>query len=442
VGNLYREFKGLANVLPPERMGFSYLSAALNVDIDDTGMIRRRPGYRKIYDGSPHSLWSDGRVCLFSEGGQMKEFLRPEGQGGPYGARTLCQGLTSGRRLAYLSLNGTVYYSDGAVTGAIDTRGEGGCVPRTWGMTPPAAPELSPADGGLRPGRYAVALTYVRRGGAYSPSGGQESGTSALSYIEITSGGINASVTASDDPDVTGINLYMTTTSGQTLYLARRITTNQSASVSLRDEPAPMLTAVTEGLRPPPAGHLITHYRGRIYTAAYDVLYYSEPFAYELFNMAGNWIPFNGMITLLAAAEDGIFIGTTDELFMLRGAAPDKFTLHRVSDCGALYATQTTGELRRSGANSLQRTLFWESRRGKCSVSLAGGTEITYAALGVYSYECGLTGSGLLQSRDGMNLYISVTKGTNTGGPPVNRYMEDTYAGGAPTLPLISISAS
>ncbi|MBF0459308.1 MAG: hypothetical protein HQK99_15570 [Nitrospirae bacterium] len=444
MGNAYREFKGLANVLPPERMGFSYLSSALNVDIDDSGMIRRRPGYKKIYEGAPHSLWSDGRVCLFCEGGQLKELLRPEETGGHYSVRSLRQGLTSGRRMAYLSLNGTVYYSDGSITGAIDTRGESP-MPRTWGMTPPPPAALSVISGSLRPGRYAIALTYVRRGGTYSPSGGQESGTSVLSFIETATGGITAAVTASDDPDVAGINLYVTALSGETLYLTMRFP-NQSGSVSLQDEPAPMLTSVTEGLKPPPAGHLMTYYRGRIYTAAYDILYYSEPFALELYNMAANWIPFNGMITLLAAAEDGIFVGTKDEIFMLRGATPDKFTLHRVAGCGAVSATQATGEMRHSGTggNSLKRTLFWESRRGKCSVSLEGGSEISYPAEGIFSYECGLTGAGIVERRDGMNLYISVMKGVagNATDPPVNRYMESAYASGAPKLPLISISAS
>ncbi|MBF0568364.1 MAG: hypothetical protein HQK95_05795 [Nitrospirae bacterium] len=444
MGNVYREFKGLANVLPPERIGFSYLSSALNVDIDDSGLIRRRPGYKKVYEGAVHSLWSDGRVCLFCQGGQLMELLAPETTGGPYAGRCLRQGLTSGQRMAYLSLNDTVYYSDGIVTGAIDTRVQDHTT-RTWGMTPPPAPQLSPADGNLRTGRYAIALTYVRRGGAYSPSGGQESGTSVLSSTgETDAGGITVTVIASDDPDVVGINLYMTTVNGETLYLAMRLP-NQSAAVSLKDEPAPMLTAVTEGLKPPPAGHLITYYRGRIYTAAYDVLYYSEPFAFELYNMAANWIPFNGMITLLAAAEDGIFVGTQDNLFMLRGTTPDKFTLHRISDCGAVIATQATGETRHSniGTNSLKRTLLWESRRGKCSVSLEGGSEINYAAEGIYSYESGLTGAGIVQRRHGMNLYISVMKGViDDGGPRVNHYVETVYAGGAPTLPPISISAS
>ncbi len=253
MGNVYKEFKGLANVLPPERMGFSYLQSAKNVDIDDTGMIRRRPGYKKIYGGVAHSLWSDGRVCLLREGDELKELIRPNAPGAPYGVRSLRQGIDSERRMAYLSLNGTVYYSDGAITGAIDTRSEV-CVPRTWGMRPPLPPELSNTTGGLRQGRYATALAYVRRHGAYSPTGGQESGTSALSYIETTpSGGINAAVTASDDPGVVGINLYMTTASGETLYLVRRLP-NQDAAIIVKDEPTPMLTTVTEGLKPPPRG--------------------------------------------------------------------------------------------------------------------------------------------------------------------------------------------
>ncbi|MCG6552567.1 MAG: hypothetical protein L7F77_09590, partial [Candidatus Magnetominusculus sp. LBB02] len=217
MGNLYREFKGLANVLPPGRMGFSYLQSALNVDIDDSGMIRRRAGYRKVYGGTPHSLWSDGRICLFCEDGQLKELMKPETDGGPYEVRSLRDGITSGSRMAYLSVNGTVYYSDGVATGAIDTRGNI-AVARSWGIAPAPAPVLSACSGNLRPGRYAIALTYVRKGGAYSPSGGQESGTSMLSFIETASGGITVNVTASDDPDVVGINLYVTTVSGETLY--------------------------------------------------------------------------------------------------------------------------------------------------------------------------------------------------------------------------------
>ncbi|MBF0517767.1 MAG: hypothetical protein HQK97_11745 [Nitrospirae bacterium] len=443
MGNLYREFKGLANVLPPQRMGFSYLTEARNVDIDDSGMIRRRAGYKKIYDGSPACLWSDGCVCLFCEGGSLKELLPPPAPGAPYAERTLRQGLTSGRRMAYLSLNGTVYYSDGLITGAIDTRGNSS-IARSWGMVPPAPPTLSAASGNMRPGKYAIALTYVRKGGAYSPSGGQESGTSVLSYIETTTGGITATITASDDPDVAGINLYITTVYGETLYLAMRLP-NQSIDVDLKDEPAPMLTTLTEGLKPPPAGNLLTYYRGRIYTAAYDILYYSEPFALELYNKSVNWIPFNGQITLLAAATEGIFVGTKDELLFLAGATPEKFTLHRLSDCGAVAATQTTAAVAHNsnGVSSLRRTLYWESRRGKCSVSLDGGTEINYPARGVYSYPCGLTGAGIVERRGGMNLFISVMRGaSNAADSDPNRYSEDIYGSGCPQLPDISIIAS
>ncbi|MEO5360626.1 MAG: hypothetical protein H7843_09270 [Nitrospirota bacterium] len=443
MGNAYKEFKGLSNVLPPERMGFSYLSSAVNVDIDDSGMIRRRSGYKKVYGGTPHSLWSDGRVCLFCENGQLKELVRPEVPGAPYGVRSLRQGLTSGRRMAYLSLNGTVYYSDGVITGAIDTRGERP-VARTWGMMPPPMPLLSATTGSLRPGRYAIALSYVRRGGAYSPSGGQESGTSNLSHIETMTGGITAAVTASCDPDAAGINLYITAVYGEALYLAMRLP-NQTADVVLQDEPAPMLTPLTEGLKPPPGGHLLTYYRGRIYTAAHDVLYYSEPFAPELYNMATNWIPFNGMITLLAAADEGIFIGTKDELYMLRGSTPDKFTIHLLSNCGAVSESQTTGTVHRSdnGINSVKRMLLWESRQGKCSVSLEGSSEINYPAEGIYSYECGLTGAGIVERRDGMSLYISVMKkGINSALQKENRYMEKVYGSGAPALPNCSITAS
>jgi len=60
------QFSGIKNTVSRERLKVGELEAAVNVDIDDAGQLRRRRGYDQKLAGYCHSLWSmpDGRALI------------------------------------------------------------------------------------------------------------------------------------------------------------------------------------------------------------------------------------------------------------------------------------------------------------------------------------------------------------------------------------------
>ena len=64
-------WKGLNNVLPPERTPQDYLKQADDIDIDKSGGIHKRKGYSLKISGKFHSLWSDGNDCFAVKNGSL-----------------------------------------------------------------------------------------------------------------------------------------------------------------------------------------------------------------------------------------------------------------------------------------------------------------------------------------------------------------------------------
>lgn len=52
-----QEFKGINNLVTPERLNSSELEIAKNIDLDDVGQVHRRRGYKKVSSGHFHSIF-------------------------------------------------------------------------------------------------------------------------------------------------------------------------------------------------------------------------------------------------------------------------------------------------------------------------------------------------------------------------------------------------
>lgn len=86
----------------------------------------------------------------------------------------------------------------------------------------------------------------------------------------------------------------------------------------------------------PPIGHLVTYHNSRMYVAADNAVFYSEPFFYAAFDYARGYIPFASRIRLLKAIPDGLFVGTEQEIYFLKGTIPQEFAIERMADYPAL----------------------------------------------------------------------------------------------------------
>lgn len=108
-----QQFKGLNNLSAPERLDVGELVRAVNVDIDDTGHVRRRRGATRLQTGAFHSLFTaaDGTVYVVRDGVLCR--LLPNNQ-------TVSLGKTVGDRpVAYVQVGQHIFFSSGALSGVI-----------------------------------------------------------------------------------------------------------------------------------------------------------------------------------------------------------------------------------------------------------------------------------------------------------------------------------
>jgi hypothetical protein len=132
---VFAQFDGLRNTILRERLKPTELEAAVNVDLDDAGQVRRRRGFTKVGTGNYHSLYSDSSgLCLVIKDNTLS-LLYPN-----YSTEALLPGVGS-EHLDYVRVGDVVYFSSAATSGKYDV------VTRqvsAWGQTGGDGTWLSP----------------------------------------------------------------------------------------------------------------------------------------------------------------------------------------------------------------------------------------------------------------------------------------------------------
>ncbi|MGC9239766.1 MAG: hypothetical protein ACP5D5_08905, partial [Acidithiobacillus sp.] len=238
----FKAFTGINNRLPPERLQTSELVAAVNVDIDDSGGVRTRQGYTSVLGGRCHSIWSQGNTCLFVQDEQLMQLL-PDLKPVPLGVT----GLTSDRPLYYVMVNGTVYFSNGVITGAVQNGAA-----RSWGLPQPPPPVANLVTGGAFSGcTIGYTATYLR-------NDGQESGSGNIGSILVPAAGgpygLQFTLQQPTDPTITQIRIYITNPNGSELFLAAQVPVGTKTAVYTNDGSDLSVPMWTQFLSAPPAG--------------------------------------------------------------------------------------------------------------------------------------------------------------------------------------------
>lgn len=378
----YREFSGVRNDLSPERFGPKDLAAADNCDLDSSGKLQRRAGYSQRLAGACHSLWSEGELCLYGSSVNLCR-LRAD-----YSSETLRSDLTPGAPVSYCAVNDRVYYLNGFQSGVIDNG-----VSRSWGLTPPVWQGAATAGvGNLPSGAYQWAWTFLR-------SDGQESGTGLAESINIApqSSLVFSDIPVSADPDVTHKRLYLSTANGEILYHALTMRNETQAATyldhGLRLQRPLDTPRFLQGALP---GHLVAYYRGALFVAVGNLLFRSEPHAYELFDIR-KYLPFDSRITLIAPMEDGIFLGTEKRVVFLAGRTLDEFEVVQKTPYGAIPGTldYAPASLVKQAQNQGENPVaFWLSPQGVC-LGLNQGVVLNLTQQ--YSFNAGAAGAGLFR---------------------------------------------
>lgn len=305
---LFTGFAGVRNTLEPERLHVmrtkddptTDLVAAVNVDLDNSGLPSRRAGTSLKRAGAAHSLWAQGDMCIFASGTSLLR-LYPD-----YSSEVLATGLTANAPVSFVEVNGRIYWGNGRESGVIAN-----AISRSWGMEIPAQPGLSFVAGQLTPGQYQCVVTHVR-------NDSQESGAGLPSVIALSAdGGIRVTWSLPGDPTIELARVYLSTPDGTVMYLA-----DECPIDDLYTEIASCAFAVplnTQWNDKPPSGHAFAYANGRIYIADGGYIFGTTELGYEYVDLR-DYLSLDGSrVRVLAGLEGGLYAATDNAAYFLRG---------------------------------------------------------------------------------------------------------------------------
>ena len=383
-------FKGLNNVSDPLRLGVSWLAQADNVDITDTGAIRKRDGYSQTFQGAITGAYStiDFARMFVVDSGVLKALT------GPTSAVPLRTGL-SPAPMHFTEVNDQVFYNNGVDRGVILP----GNTVADWDWDSPTPPTLAAVTGSLDPGTYQVCFTYTL-------PGGRESGAGESTSLILPEG---HALQVTDIPLLAGgfTNVYIAP--ADSTVFQRAFTSAGAAAFVWNDSPDNLgvelknqfLDALPEG------SDIVQHWKGRIYAAQYfasddqSAVWFSQPLGYHLFDWNTDFILVPGRVTMLAPHADALIIGTDTRVWAYSGNK-----LAQLAPYGVPPGWHWTADG--------DRLLFW-SQRGLCSaLPFANLTEAHV------SVRPGVQAGGTLVQRSGHKRYLVAL---HSGGFGFNSYI-------------------
>ena len=392
----HKQFLGLRNRVGPSGFELGDLDAAENVDLDDVGgaMLRRGHGAVSIA-GSCHSLWSNGDFCFTVLANALVQVLPG------LSTRTLRSGLTADRPVEYAAVGDRVFYSNGVQNGVIQDGAS-----RSWGLPVPPPPAVAVVPGELLPGRYQVTTTYLR-------DDLQESGASLATVVDVAAGqGLSISLPVPTETDVATKAVYVTKPNGTQFYLSQTAVSAATLAVYLYPTSSTALLG-TQHLSPPPPGDFLGIYNGHALVAVGDTLFYSEPYAYELFDLRKRQ-RFGSRIAMLAPVKGGVFVGTENQTLFLEGLTPGAFSLQLLSDYGVIPHTVSRTSASRVEPGRTGDCAVWTSKRGICA-GFDGGTMLNLTE-DRFAYPVQPTGGGVVRLWRGINQYVATLRGAEVPG--------------------------
>lgn len=311
------QFTGLKNTVTPERLTATELERAINVDIDDSGQIRRRRGYERKATGSFHSLCTIGDKVLVVRDGALST-VSP-------GYAFTHLAMVGEERLSYAAVGEEIYFSSRLTNGVIVN----GAV-QPWGKT-----------GG--------------QGDWHSP------------------------------------------------VLDPTATLGEVAGKLLGD---------------PPLATEIAAYKGRIYLAVGKVLWATELYQYHYVDRTRGFMQFEHDITMLAAMDDGLYVGTEGGLYFLKGVF-GQFVRSAVLASPVLAGSVTSVPIElvhpnaRQGPMPTGEAAVFMTRDGICA-GFDGGTCYNLTS-GTMVFPEGDRAAALFRQDSGVNSYVAAV---DSGGTP------------------------
>lgn len=320
--------KGVDNVHTDQELPTDTLRRGVNVDVLDSGKVRRRSGHTLVTSLSgAHSMWSDGARSYFAYADGIHEFFED-------GTTALLGAFVCGANPVSFSPAGDEIVLTCKTARAAIRNG----MLVAWGIDTPVAPAAATATVGVLPaGTYHIAVTYV-------DGDGRESGASVLSQLVLTAtGGIAiTSMPIPTDPTVTAKRLYVSTTDGEVLYRAAELLpADQFAIVSTLPNGAELRTAY---MSPPPLGVGLSEFNGRVFiidAADPKTVWFTEAMDYGHVDKRKGFYRFPADVTMIASVDDGVYFAA-DQTYFVLNAGTSEHAQRPVLEAGAVARSATT----------------------------------------------------------------------------------------------------
>jgi len=122
----------------------------------------------------------------------------------------------------------------------------------------------------------------------------------------------------------------------------------------------------TQYLVPPIAFNAITVFKGHLVFVNNGFIYYTEPYAFELFDIRYSFIPMHEPVHILAAVDAGLFIGTETKHYFARGSDISNFSsIDVVASYGAVPGKVVYAEASQLDPEfSVDRAAMWTTKHG------------------------------------------------------------------------------
>ena len=287
-----------------------FLREAENVDIDNTGNLRRRKSASLIQAMTGgHSLFTAGDGVRYLVRDLVLYVVTL-----PSYSETLFKILSSNAPISYAEFNGSLYYSNGTDSGRIKAG-----VWYPWAMPTPDAPSVASLSGGeLFSGWYQVAVSY------FNNVTGEEGGVSPSSNYELSAvGGLRVTLPGSTS-GATHVKVYVSTVNGSAPMLAKTVAIGTSTvDVTLQAELMIGIDAIQRFEKPLPAGSQLFIHKGALCSVKDKVIYEGIPFKPGYCIAVESGIPFPSDVSNAVPVNDGVYV-VADKTYFFPGPAMTK----------------------------------------------------------------------------------------------------------------------
>lgn len=176
-----------------------------------------------------------------------------------------------------------------------------------------------------------------------------------------------------------------------------------------------------------PMATTLDQYKGRIYLGHEKLLWATELYLYDFVDKTKGFIPFEHDITMIRAVGDGLYVGTTAQLFFLQGTYSDGLKRSIVVDApvipgSAVWApTADVHPQAKNGPVPEGTVPMFMTGDGIC-VGLNGG-QVYNLTRGRVVFPAAVGAAALYRADQGANAYVAVAD--SAGGPSANARIGD-----------------